>query len=71
MDMEAFFETVRDPAVFQGSLIKVREFLCKHKEAGRRVAVVTSGGTAVPLEKQMVRFLDNFSGGTRGAISTE
>jgi phosphopantothenate-cysteine ligase len=32
---------------------------------------VTSGGTTVPLERQMVRFLDNFSAGTRGAISAE
>lgn len=32
---------------------------------------VTSGGTAVPLEKRCVRFIDNFSGGTRGALSTE
>lgn len=37
----------------------------------RRIAVVTSGGTTVPLEKNCVRFVDNFSQGTRGAISTE
>lgn len=37
----------------------------------RPIAVVTSGGTAVPLEKRCVRFIDNFSGGTRGALSTE
>lgn len=35
------------------------------------VAVVTSGGTLVPLEKNMVRFIDNFSSGERGAISAE
>ena len=35
--------------------------------AGQPVALVSSGGTAVPLEKQMVRFLDNFSSGGRGS----
>lgn len=39
--------------------------------AGRRIVCVTSGGTTVPLEKHTVRFLDNFSTGTRGAISAE
>jgi len=32
---------------------------------------VTSGGTTVPLELNVVRFLDNFSAGTRGATSAE
>lgn len=35
------------------------------------IVVVTSGGTLVPLEKNMVRFLDNFSQGERGAVSVE
>ena len=35
------------------------------------MAVVTSGGTTVPLENQTVRFIDNFSAGTRGATSAE
>lgn len=35
------------------------------------IALVTSGGTTVPLEKQTVRFLDNFSTGNRGALSAE
>lgn len=39
--------------------------------AGRRIVCVTSGGTTVPLEKNTVRFLDNFSTGTRGAVSAE
>ncbi|TFK97382.1 DNA/pantothenate metabolism flavo protein, partial [Pterulicium gracile] len=30
-----------------------------------------SGGTTVPLELNVVRFLDNFSAGTRGATSAE
>ncbi|KAF8359590.1 hypothetical protein PRIPAC_94585 [Pristionchus pacificus] len=36
-----------------------------------RIALVTSGGTQAPLEKNTVRFIDNFSMGTRGATSTE
>lgn len=37
----------------------------------RPIACVTSGGTTVPLERNCVRFIDNFSAGTRGAKSTE
>ena len=32
---------------------------------------MTSGGTTVPLENNTVRFIDNFSAGTRGATSAE
>ncbi|KAM5320275.1 phosphopantothenate--cysteine ligase isoform 9-T16 [Glossophaga mutica] len=38
---------------------------------GKRVVLVTSGGTKVPLEARPVRFLDNFSSGRRGATSAE
>ncbi|KAJ5885079.1 Phosphopantothenate--cysteine ligase CAB2 [Penicillium taxi] len=48
-----------------------RAFIDRHVEAGRRVVLVTSGGTTVPLETQTVRFIDNFSAGTRGATSAE
>eukprot|EP00041_Stephanoeca_diplocostata_P007736 m.111755 g.111755 ORF g.111755 m.111755 type:complete len:305 (+) comp17010_c0_seq3:97-1011(+) len=41
------------------------------KDVKRRIVVVTSGGTTVPLEKNTVRFLDNFSTGNRGAASAE
>ncbi|KKA28770.1 hypothetical protein TD95_002843 [Thielaviopsis punctulata] len=46
-------------------------FINEHAAAHRRVVLVTSGGTTVPLEKQTVRFIDNFSAGTRGATSAE
>ncbi|KAJ9660184.1 Phosphopantothenate--cysteine ligase cab2 [Neophaeococcomyces mojaviensis] len=51
----------------------VREFVEYHTSTDpeRRVALVTSGGTTVPLENQTVRFIDNFSAGTRGATSAE
>ena len=36
-----------------------------------KLAIVTSGGTTVPLEHNTVRFIDNFSTGRRGAVSAE
>ncbi|VUC22930.1 unnamed protein product [Clonostachys rosea] len=46
-------------------------FIKHHSQAGHRVALVTSGGTTVPLEKHTVRYIDNFSVGSRGAASAE
>ncbi|OII77679.1 DNA pantothenate metabolism flavoprotein [Cryptosporidium andersoni] len=43
----------------------------QHKVNKRRIVVVTSGGTSVPLERNTVRFIENFSTGIRGALSTE
>ena len=40
-------------------------------DTSHKIALVTSGGTTIPLEKNTVRFLDNFSTGSRGAASTE
>jgi len=34
-------------------------------------AFLQSGGTVVPLESRTVRYIDNFSVGTRGAASAE
>lgn len=48
-----------------------KRFVETNVAAGRRIAIVTSGGTLVPLEKRMVRFIDNFSTGTRGAACAE
>lgn len=50
---------------------KMSAFAVQHAEAGRRVVLITSGGTKVPLESRTVRFLDNFSSGRRGASSAE
>ncbi|XP_045715432.1 phosphopantothenate--cysteine ligase isoform X1 [Phyllostomus hastatus] len=46
-------------------------FASKLRTQGKRVVLVTSGGTKVPLEARPVRFLDNFSSGRRGATSAE
>ncbi|EYC14250.1 hypothetical protein Y032_0041g430 [Ancylostoma ceylanicum] len=48
---------------------KVQAFLDANKDLP--VAFITSGGTKVNLEKNCVRFIDNFSMGTRGAASAE
>ena len=40
-------------------------------EQQRKIVIITSGGTTVPLEKNTVRFIDNFSTGARGATSAE
>lgn len=50
---------------------KMATFAEHHAAAGRRVVLITSGGTKVPLESRTVRFLDNFSSGRRGASSAE
>ncbi|XP_034725002.1 phosphopantothenate--cysteine ligase [Etheostoma cragini] len=50
---------------------KMATFARHHDAAGRRVVLITSGGTKVPLESRTVRFLDNFSSGRRGASSAE
>lgn len=48
-----------------------RQFIEEHIHSGRLLVLITSGGTTVPLENQTVRFIDNFSAGTRGATSAE
>ncbi|XP_054883469.1 phosphopantothenate--cysteine ligase isoform X2 [Poeciliopsis prolifica] len=50
---------------------KMAAFAARHADVGRRVVLITSGGTKVPLESRTVRFLDNFSSGRRGASSAE
>ncbi|KAF2502542.1 phosphopantothenate-cysteine ligase [Lophium mytilinum] len=59
------------PKSLQSNVTLAREFIHRHAEEGRRVVLVTSGGTTVPLETQTVRYIDNFSAGTRGATSAE
>lgn len=48
-----------------------KAFIQQHRTSARRVVLITSGGTTVPLENQTVRFIDNFSAGMRGATSAE
>ncbi|KAL1140165.1 hypothetical protein AAG570_000097 [Ranatra chinensis] len=66
---ESFYECNPPPADFEYKTTLIESFCRRH--AGRTVALVTSGGTSVPLEKHTVRFVDNFSAGTRGSASAE
>lgn len=52
--------------------VKVKEFISSLTHVDNsKLVVVTSGGTVAPLEKKTIRFVDNFSAGTRGSVSTE
>ncbi|KAH8651820.1 DNA/pantothenate metabolism flavoprotein [Tricladium varicosporioides] len=66
-----YFSENPAPAQLEKHTEQARDFVNFHSAAGRRVVLVTSGGTTVPLERQTVRFIDNFSAGTRGATSAE
>lgn len=68
---DAYFASNPPPRALEEHTALISRFISKHDAAGRRVVLVTSGGTTVPLEKQTVRFIDNFSAGTRGATSAE
>lgn len=71
--VEDFFEDAPAPSTSIDQ--SVQAFIQKHAPTdgfkGRPIVCVTSGGTTVPLERRCVRFIDNFSGGTRGALSVE
>jgi phosphopantothenate-cysteine ligase len=66
-----YFNVNPAPALLEKHTALARDFINSHAATGRRVVLVTSGGTTVPLERQTVRFIDNFSAGTRGATSAE
>src|SRR5271170_7228797 len=68
-----WFESNPAPKSLRQHETLVREFIDFHLDASsnRRIVLVTSGGTTVPLETQTVRYIDNFSAGTRGATSAE
>ncbi|KFH62818.1 hypothetical protein MVEG_11344 [Podila verticillata NRRL 6337] len=68
---EAYFASHVAPKSLPENAEKIRTFVDRHMHEGRRVVLVTSGGTTVPLETLTVRFIDNFSAGTRGATSAE
>ncbi|KAM3505018.1 hypothetical protein MY10362_003204 [Beauveria mimosiformis] len=68
---DAYFSSNPQPRLLASHLSQASTFINAHAAAGHRVVLITSGGTTVPLEKQTVRFIDNFSAGTRGATSAE
>ncbi|GBP21551.1 Phosphopantothenate--cysteine ligase [Eumeta japonica] len=68
---EDFFAIHLPPTDFEDNRSLLREFCERHERHGRCIVLITSGGTTVPLEYNTVRFVDNFSAGTRGAVSAE
>ncbi|OWF49362.1 phosphopantothenate--cysteine ligase-like [Mizuhopecten yessoensis] len=70
-DISNFLRQVSVPDKFEATRSELNGFVERQKQKGRLVVLVTSGGTKVPLESRTVRFLDNFSSGTRGASSAE
>ncbi|KAI5801721.1 DNA/pantothenate metabolism flavoprotein [Peziza echinospora] len=66
-----YFETNPPPPTLAEHRRLTKDFIAYHVAQNRRVVLVSSGGTTVPLENQTVRFIDNFSAGTRGATSAE
>ncbi|KAI9485945.1 MAG: DNA/pantothenate metabolism flavoprotein [Benjaminiella poitrasii] len=71
IDPDVYFQINQPPANLAEFETKLSAFVDYHKEKGHRIVFITSGGTTVPLENQTVRFIDNFSNGTRGATSAE
>lgn len=66
-----YFHDNPPPKGLDSHLKLAKAFIYYHSQTDRGVVLVTSGGTTVPLENQTVRFIDNFSAGTRGATSAE
>ncbi|KAI3648604.1 hypothetical protein MP228_006458 [Amoeboaphelidium protococcarum] len=66
-----FFAHHEESEHIKANCQKALAFMEHQKSLGRKIVLLTSGGTQVPLEKNMVRFIDNFSLGTRGAASAE
>ncbi|KAL3071100.1 hypothetical protein niasHS_015842 [Heterodera schachtii] len=58
-----------EPAVLQALITAFLDRV--NADRTQRVVLVTSGGTRVKLEKNAVRAIENFSMGTRGAVSAE
>lgn len=72
MDWQTFFDENAPPKNLNEVKESIDDF-CQAHDEGRKVkmVLVTSGGTTIPLEQNTVRFIDNFSAGTRGSASTE
>ncbi|KAI9281831.1 DNA/pantothenate metabolism flavoprotein [Sporodiniella umbellata] len=71
IDPDVYFQINKPPASLPEFESKLSAFVDYHEKLNNNVVLITSGGTTVPLENQTVRFIDNFSNGTRGATSAE
>ncbi|KAJ2469691.1 Phosphopantothenate--cysteine ligase cab2, partial [Coemansia sp. RSA 2322] len=70
IDPDTYFDNNLPPTNLQWAHDEVARFV-KSQAPDQRIVLVTSGGTTVPLENNTVRFVDNFSAGTRGSSSAE
>ena len=66
-----FFSKAKEPDNYEAQSVAIHKFVVSNFERQKKVVLVTSGGTAVPLENRTVRYIDNFSVGTRGSTSAE
>ena len=64
-EWDQFFAENPAPANFHLSEEKMVSFISCQQAMQMPLVLVTSGGTTVPLEVNTVRFVDNFSAGTR------
>ncbi|RKP31487.1 DFP-domain-containing protein [Metschnikowia bicuspidata] len=72
LDEDRYFQTHEAPSYLGEIEAQIEAFVDFHREkTHKKIVLVTSGGTTVPLENNTVRFIDNFSAGTRGATSSE
>lgn len=71
IDEDNYFRFHKPPSYLSQISKDVASFINYNHNKNRKIALVTSGGTTVPLENNTVRFIDNFSAGTRGATSAE
>lgn len=72
LDEDKYFQSHQPPSYLPEIEEQTRKFVEYHLgTTGKKIALVTSGGTTVPLENNTVRFIDNFLAGTRGATSAE
>ncbi|CAG9809198.1 unnamed protein product [Chironomus riparius] len=69
---EDFYASHLPPTDFEDNRQLLKQF-CEHhiKDENQNIVLVTSGGTIAPLEHNTVRFVDNFSAGSRGSSSAE
>ncbi len=70
-DWTEFFRVTQKPGNYDSLLGKLKEFIQSNINSNTKLVLVSSGGTTVPLESRTVRFIDNFSSGTRGSTSAE
>lgn len=68
---EDFYATHLPPSDFEDNRQLLKQFCENHLKNSENIVLVTSGGTIAPLEHNTVRFVDNFSAGSRGSASAE